>query len=225
MTEFASPFAGHNPVKQLLDSFSTTMHLHMQPYGVRSADVEPEQTKMNPIVLDRIMSSINGCKCNVDCPCSQGKPCTCTAMCCLAKAGVCASAEKRCWCMPSAVVPTSLPTDVVRNEDHYLFLVDVPGCRKEDLKVECLPIGPSEGKKATKAPSCALSITVARMFDKGQTFLRKERPFGQLQRRFLLPNDACMEGVSCKWCESGMLTVHVPRSKLLPAKSKSIDIE
>ncbi|XP_015073064.1 17.4 kDa class I heat shock protein-like [Solanum pennellii] len=97
----------------------------------------------------------------------------------------------------------------------HVFRVDIPGMRKEDLKVQIeddniLEISGERVKEEEKGD------------DKWH---RVECKHGSFCRKFRLPENANVEGISCG-LENGVLTVNVPKKETqqVPKNVKSIDI-
>ncbi|WOH12197.1 hypothetical protein DCAR_0831697 [Daucus carota subsp. sativus] len=95
----------------------------------------------------------------------------------------------------------------------HVFIADLPGLRKEEVKVEV-----EEGK--------VLQISGERKRDKeekNEKWHRVERSSGRFLRRFRLPEDAKVEEVKAGM-ENGVLTVTVPKVEVKKPEVKSIDI-
>ena len=93
----------------------------------------------------------------------------------------------------------------------HVFVIDLPGLRKEEIKVKV-----DDGR--------TLSISGQRSREevqKSDTWHRVERSSGQFMRRFRLPEDTDLDRVTAK-VENGVLTVTVPK---METKSKSRRIE
>ncbi|KAL2335003.1 hypothetical protein Fmac_016216 [Flemingia macrophylla] len=87
----------------------------------------------------------------------------------------------------------------------HIFRADLPGVRKEDLKVEV-----EENK--------ILQISGERVKekeDRNDKWHRVERQTGSFLRRFRLPEDANADQITCK-LENGVLTVNVPKVETMP---------
>ncbi|XP_062074058.1 17.3 kDa class I heat shock protein [Humulus lupulus] len=95
----------------------------------------------------------------------------------------------------------------------HVFKADVPGLKKEEVKVEV-----EEGR--------VLQISGERNVekeDKNDTWHRVERSSGKFFRRFRLPENAKVDQV--KACmENGVLTVTVPKEEVKKPDVKAIDI-
>ncbi|KAL2248867.1 17.5 kDa class I heat shock protein-like [Sesamum indicum] len=95
----------------------------------------------------------------------------------------------------------------------HVFKADVPGLRKEEVKVEL-------------EDDRILQISGERkreMEEKGDTWHRVERSSGRFMRRFRLPENAKVEEVKASM-ENGVLTVTVPKVEAKKPEIKSIDI-
>ncbi|KAL0452786.1 UNVERIFIED_CONTAM: class I heat shock protein [Sesamum latifolium] len=95
----------------------------------------------------------------------------------------------------------------------HVFKADVPGLRKEEVKVEL-------------EDDRILQISGERkrqMEEKGDTWHRVERSSGRFMRRFRLPENAKVEEVKASM-ENGVLTVTVPKVDAKKHEIKSIDI-
>lgn len=95
----------------------------------------------------------------------------------------------------------------------HVFKADLPGLRKEEVKVEV-----EDGR--------VLQISGERSRDKeekGDRWHRVERSSGRFLRRFRLPENAKMEQVSAGM-ENGVLTVTVPKEEVKRPEVKSIEI-
>ncbi|XP_050387149.1 17.8 kDa class I heat shock protein-like [Argentina anserina] len=95
----------------------------------------------------------------------------------------------------------------------HVFKADLPGLRKEEVKVEV-----EEGN--------VLQISGERKMekeDKSDKWHRVERSSGKFFRRFRLPENAKVEEVKAAM-ENGVLTVTVPKTEEQKPQVKSIDI-
>lgn len=112
---------------------------------------------------------------------------------------------------PLAVADWSPQVDITEDDKEYLVKVEVPGVRKEDLKV--------------RVEGGTLSITGERKSEKeekGKKFHRIERAYGSFERSFTLPQDADATKVSSAFTD-GMLQVHLPKTP--NAKPKAIEVK
>ncbi|KAH6821221.1 HSP20-like chaperones superfamily protein [Perilla frutescens var. hirtella] len=95
----------------------------------------------------------------------------------------------------------------------HLFKVDVPGLKKEEVKVEVedgsiLQISGERNKEQE---------------EKNDKWHRVERSSGKFLRRFRLPENAKLEQVKAAM-ENGVLTVTVPKEEVKKPEVKAIDI-
>eukprot|EP00899_Mesostigma_viride_P012380 jgi/Mesvir1/21142/Mv14190-RA.1 len=101
--------------------------------------------------------------------------------------------------------------DVIEKPDAYMFKADLPGMRKEDVRVRL------DGRM--------LSISGERARERiedNERFHLVERTSGRFERQFKLPQNADLEKIQAK-CEEGVLTVHVPK-RAMEERPKAADI-
>ncbi|KAL2545077.1 17.6 kDa class II heat shock protein [Forsythia ovata] len=99
------------------------------------------------------------------------------------------------------------PADVKEYPNSYVFLVDMPGLKSGDIKVEI-----EDGK--------VLVISGEKKREEvkeGGKYLKMERRVGKLMRKFVLPENANVDSIKAV-CEDGVLSVTV--EKLPPSKPK-----
>ncbi|KAK7851253.1 17.3 kDa class II heat shock protein [Quercus suber] len=109
----------------------------------------------------------------------------------------------------------STPADVKEYPNSYVFVVDMPGLKSGDIKVQVeddnvLLISGERKREEEK---------------EGTKYLRMERRIGKLMRKFVLPDNANTDAVSAV-CQDGVLTVTV--NKLPPPepkKPKTIEVK
>ncbi|KAL2248853.1 18.2 kDa class I heat shock protein-like [Sesamum indicum] len=97
--------------------------------------------------------------------------------------------------------------------ESHVFKVDVPGLKKEEVKVEV-----EDGR--------ILQISGERskeQEEKNEKWHRVERSGGKFLRRFRLPENAKLDQVKAGM-ENGVLTVTVPKEEVKKAEVKAIDI-
>ncbi|KAL7201614.1 hypothetical protein ACSBR1_033333 [Camellia fascicularis] len=94
----------------------------------------------------------------------------------------------------------------------HLFKADLPGMKKEEVKVEI-------------EDDRVLQISGERNVEeeKNDTWHRVERSSGKFMRRFRLPENAKMDQVKASM-ENGVLNVTIPKEEVKKPEIKSIDI-
>ncbi|KAL8051213.1 hypothetical protein ABFX02_06G132000 [Erythranthe guttata] len=119
--------------------------------------------------------------------------------------------------LPSSVGETTAVAnariDWKETSEAHLFKVDVPGLKKEEVKVEVedgniLQISGERSKEKE---------------EKNDKWHRVERSSGKFIRRFRLPENAKLEKVKAAM-ENGVLTVTVPKEEVKKPEIKAIDI-
>ncbi len=99
--------------------------------------------------------------------------------------------------------------DVHDNETHFFLNVDIPGVKKEDVKVEL--------KENT------LTITGERKTQKTiEEKVFSERIFGRFERRFQVPPGIKQDAIAAHF-ENGVLEITIPKAE--PDKPKEIEIK
>ncbi|XP_074588560.1 17.0 kDa class II heat shock protein-like [Curcuma longa] len=103
----------------------------------------------------------------------------------------------------------STPADIKELPSAYAFIVDMPGVKPVDIKVQVeddrvLVIG---GERTRGSPG----------EEDGWKYLRMERRVGKFMRKFALPDNANVDAITAV-CQNGLLTVTV--QKLPPAEPK-----
>lgn len=98
--------------------------------------------------------------------------------------------------------------DLEENDNEYMVYVDLPGVKKEDIKVEC--------------SDNTLSISAERSEETGNRRRGPSRRFyGSFQKTFTLPAGVVADQVRADF-ENGELTVHIPKGE--EAKPRRIEI-
>jgi HSP20 family protein len=101
--------------------------------------------------------------------------------------------------------------DIVEHDTEYLIKAELPGVKKDDVKVT--------------VQDDVLTITGERTFEKeekGRKYHRVERAYGRFARSFTLPEDSDGNKVAAEF-NDGVLKVHLPKSER--AKPKSIEVK
>ncbi|CAK8569871.1 unnamed protein product [Lathyrus sativus] len=107
------------------------------------------------------------------------------------------------------------PADVKEYPNSYVFLIDMPGLKSGDIKVQVeddnvLVISGERKREEEK---------------EGAKYLRMERRVGKLMRKFVLPENANSDVVSAV-CEDGVLSVTVEKlPPPQPKKPRTIEVK
>ena len=109
-----------------------------------------------------------------------------------------------------------MKTDVKEHEDQYEVDIDLPGFKKDEIKLDL--------------ENGYLSVSAAKGLDKDEKdkkgkLIRQERYAGSMQRSFFVGEEITTEDIKAKY-ENGVLKLNVPKkeAKKLPEK-KTIMIE
>ncbi|KAF7830433.1 17.6 kDa class II heat shock protein-like [Senna tora] len=102
------------------------------------------------------------------------------------------------------------PADVVEYPNSYVFIVDMPGIKGSEIKVQVendnvLVVSGESGERKREEEK------------EGAKYVRMERRAGKLMRKFVLPENANTDSISAV-CQDGVLTVTV--QKLPPPEPK-----
>ncbi|MCX7908949.1 MAG: Hsp20/alpha crystallin family protein [Ignavibacteria bacterium] len=103
--------------------------------------------------------------------------------------------------------------DVWQDETNYYFEFELPGVRKEDVK---LAINDDN----------VLVVSGEKKIDpniENKTCCRSERTYGHFHRAFQLPDDVNVNKVKAKF-ENGILTVSIAKSEVKQPKEKFVEI-
>lgn len=107
------------------------------------------------------------------------------------------------------------PADVTEYPHSYVFIIDMPGLKSSDIKVQLeddnVLIISGERKREEEK--------------EGAKYLRMERRIGKLMRKFMLPENANKDAISAV-CQDGVLTVTVQKlPPPQPKKPKTIEVK
>ncbi len=104
------------------------------------------------------------------------------------------------------------PVDITESENEFLIKADIPGMKKEDIKISL--------------DDNTLTISGERKEEKeekGKNFVKKEKAFGSFMRSFALPHSVDAKGIKASYKE-GVLSVNVPKSEESKPREIKIDI-
>ncbi|XP_027084168.1 17.3 kDa class II heat shock protein-like [Coffea arabica] len=109
----------------------------------------------------------------------------------------------------------STPADVKEYPNSYAFIVDMPGLKSGDIKVQVeednVLIISGERKREEEK--------------EGAKYVRMERRVGKFMRKFVLPENANTDAISAV-CQDGVLTVTVQKlPPPEPKKAKTIQVQ
>ena len=100
--------------------------------------------------------------------------------------------------------------DVAENEHSYEVKAELPGLKKEDIKLSLEDnVLTLEGERKEESETKKKNVRIS------------ERAYGRFQRCFRLPKEVSAEGVKASY-KDGILTVEIPKSEA--AKPKLIDV-
>ena len=94
-----------------------------------------------------------------------------------------------------------MKTDVREQEDKYEVVIDLPGFKKEEIKVEL--------KEGYLTVSAGKSLEEGDK-DKEGKYIRRERYVGNMSRSFFVGKDVTKEDIHAKF-EDGVLTLDFPK--------------
>ncbi|XP_065849490.1 17.9 kDa class II heat shock protein-like [Euphorbia lathyris] len=109
----------------------------------------------------------------------------------------------------------STPADVKEYPNSYAFIIDMPGLKSGDIKVQVeddnvLVISGERKRQEEK---------------EGAKYVRMERRIGKFMRKFVLPENANTDAISAV-CQDGVLTVTVDKlPPPEPKKPKTIEVK
>jgi len=114
------------------------------------------------------------------------------------------------WLEPRARVH-SPPCEIQENKEGYLIAFDVPGIKKDDLKIQL--------------KDNVLTLEGERHFEKNSTENQtqlSEKSYGRFQRSFTLPDSVITDKIEADH-ENGVLHVFIPKAKATQPKTISIE--
>jgi HSP20 family protein len=108
----------------------------------------------------------------------------------------------------------AISCDIQEVDDHFVFSMDIPGVKKEDIRVEV-----KNGHLVVTAKRDNVSE-----HKEGGHYLRRERSYGEFTRAFKLSDDIDTEIVEASY-ENGVLHLAVPKKAEKQAKLVEIKSE
>lgn len=106
------------------------------------------------------------------------------------------------------------PADVKEYPSSYVFVIDMPGLKSGDIKVQ-----------VEEDNVLIISGERKRPEEEGARYVRMERRVGKLMRKFVLPENADTEKISAV-CQDGVLTVTVEKlPPPEPKKPKTVEVK
>ncbi|KAL5705504.1 hypothetical protein ACHQM5_023802 [Ranunculus cassubicifolius] len=124
------------------------------------------------------------------------------------------SAPTRTYYRDAKAMATT-PADVKEYPNSYSFIIDMPGLKSGDIKVQLeednVLVISGERKREEET--------------EGAKYLRMERRIGKFMRKFTLPENANVEAISAV-CQDGVLTVNVDKKPPPePKKPRNIEVK
>lgn len=105
-----------------------------------------------------------------------------------------------------------IKTDVSENDKEYVIEAELPGVKKEDIKVDL------------KDDILTISVENNQVInEEGKNYIRKERRYGSQSRNYYL-NNVNEAGVTAKF-DNGILTLTLPKAQGATDNRKRIDIQ
>jgi HSP20 family protein len=102
--------------------------------------------------------------------------------------------------------------DVNETKDHYLVSFDMPGVKKEDIKIEV------QGNQLVISGERQREVNE----ENGEATLHHERMYGRFERTFTLPATIAADKIEAHY-ENGVLNVALPKAET--AKGRTIQIQ
>ncbi len=104
--------------------------------------------------------------------------------------------------------------DVRENDGHYKLKVDLPGVKKDDIKVSL-----DNGILSIRAETQSEEKE-----EKDGKLIRQERHYGQFLRQMTVGADVDAKAIKASF-DNGVLSLELPKQKTLPGESRHIAIE
>lgn len=105
-----------------------------------------------------------------------------------------------------------MKTDIKKTNNAYTFLIDLPGFKKEDIKVSI-----ERGYLVVSA------ISSREIEDKKDNYIRRERSYGSMTRSYYVA-DVSLDELKGKY-DNGILEIEVPKDSTNTTSTKYLDIK
>ena len=103
-------------------------------------------------------------------------------------------------------------TDIIEKENGYELQIDLPGVKKEDIKIEM-------NKNLIN-----ISVSISKSSDEeNKKYIRKERFTGEIKRSFNIGEDIDEDNINASF-ENGILYLNLPKKKENDSNKKFIEI-
>ena len=103
-------------------------------------------------------------------------------------------------------------TDIIEKENGYELQIDLPGVKKEDIKIEM-------NKNLIN-----ISVSISKSSDEENTkYIRKERFTGEIKRSFNIGEDIDEDNINASF-ENGILYLNLPKKEENDSNKKFIEI-
>lgn len=103
-------------------------------------------------------------------------------------------------------------TDIIEKENGYEFQIDLPGVKKEDIKIEM-------NKNLIN-----ISVSISKSSDEeNKKYIRKERFTGEIKRSFNIGEDIDEDNINASF-ENGILYLNLPKKEENDSNKKFIEI-
>ena len=104
-----------------------------------------------------------------------------------------------------------MKTDIVERKDSYLLKINVPGVKKEDVKI------------SLKEGYLLVEVKLENEFDENDKFIYQERRVGEYSRSYNVGEEVSQEDISAG-LENGVLTITIKKSAPKEKKAQYIAI-
>lgn len=103
-------------------------------------------------------------------------------------------------------------TDIIEKENGYELQIDLPGVKKEDIKIEM-------NKNLIN-----ISVSISKSSDEeNKKYIRKERFTGEIKRSFSIGEDIDEDNINASF-ENGILYLNLPKKEENDSNKKFIEI-